>query len=63
MNKQEIEAMRDLDELAEKAGGFVFPFGDNTVHYDYRRISAYCKERCIEPLDLTIRELSDFVLR
>lgn len=63
MSEQEIKAMRELDELAEKAGGFVFPFGDNTVHYDYRRISLYCKERGIEPLDLTIRELSDFVLQ
>lgn len=63
MSEQEIKAMRELDELAEKAGGFVYPFGDNTVHYDYRRISLYCKERGIEPLDLTIRELSDFVLQ
>lgn len=63
MSEQEIKAMRELDELAETAGGFVFPFGDNTVHYDYRRISTYCKERGIEPLDLTIRELSDFVLQ
>lgn len=63
MSEQEIKAMRELDELAEKAGGFVFPFGDNTVHYDYRKISVYCKERGIEPLDLTIRELSDFVLQ
>lgn len=63
MSEQEIKAMRELDDLAEKAGGFVYPFGDNTVHYDYRRISLYCKERGIEPLDLTIRELSDFVLQ
>lgn len=63
MSEQEIKAMRELDELAEKAGGFVYPFGDNTVHYDYRKISVYCKERGIEPLDLTIRELSKFVLQ
>lgn len=63
MSEQEIKEMRELDELAEKAGGFVYPFGDNTVHYDYRKISVYCKERGIEPLDLTIRELSKFVLQ
>lgn len=56
MSEQELKTMRELDELAEKSGGFVFPFGDNTVHYDYRKISQYCKEKGIEPIDLTIRE-------
>ncbi len=63
MSEQELKAMRELDELAEKAGGFVVPFGDNTVHYDYRKISQYCKEKGIEPIDLTIRELNNFVLQ
>ena len=63
MSEQELKTMRELDELAEKSGGFVFPFGDNTVHYDYRSISKYCKEKGIEPIDLTIRELNNFVLQ
>ena len=63
MSEQELKAMRELDDLAEKSGGFVFPIGDSTVHYDYRKISQYCKEKGIEPIDLTIRELNNFVLQ
>ena len=63
MSEQDIRDMRELDELAEKAGGYVAPLGDNKVHYDYRKISKYCKEKGIEPIDLTIRELNQFVIR
>lgn len=62
MSEQEIRDMRELDELAEKAGGFV-SFLNNNVHYDYRKISQYCKEKGIEPIDLTIRELNQFVVQ
>lgn len=63
MSEQEICDMRELDELAEKAGGFVAPFGDNGTHYDYRKISQYCKEKGIDPIDLTIREMSRFIVQ
>ncbi|MCQ2472237.1 MAG: hypothetical protein MJ147_09405 [Clostridia bacterium] len=63
MSEREIREMRELDNLAEKAGGFVMPMNDNTVHYDYRKISQYCKEKGIEPIDLTIRELSNFIVQ
>lgn len=63
MSENEIREMRELDELAEKAGGFVIPMGNDSVHYDYRKISQYCKEKGIEPLDMTLRELSDFVVQ
>lgn len=62
MSENEIREMRELDELAEKAGGFVMPV-EHSVHYDYRMISQYCKEKGIEPLDLTLREMSNFVVQ
>lgn len=62
MSEQEIRNMRELDELAEKAGGFVSSFSNSGVHYDLRKISKYCKEKGIEPLDLTIRELSQYII-
>lgn len=55
--------MNLLDELAEKAGGYVAPFPGKDTHYNYREISKYCKERGIEPLDLTIRELGRFIIK
>ena len=63
MSEQEIRDMRELDELAEKAGGFVSFLNNDNVHYDYRKISQYCKEKGIEPIDLTIRELNQFVVQ
>ena len=54
--------MKELDELAEKASGYVIPPGSNKVRYDYRKIIAYCKKRGIEPVDLTIKELGQFVI-
>ncbi len=62
MSEQDIRDMRELDELAEKAGGYVTPLSDSKVHYDLRKISKYCKEKGIEPIDLTIRELNRFVI-
>lgn len=63
MSEQEIRDMRELDELAEKAGGLVSTISNININYDYRKISAYCKERGIEPVDLTIRELSRFIIQ
>lgn len=63
MSEQEIRDMRELDELAEKAGGYLSPLGNNKTHYDYRKISQYCKEKGIEPIDLTIRELNGFIIQ
>lgn len=58
---KEIDAMRELDELADKAGGFVSPHS-SSVQYDYREINEYCKSRGIKPIDLTVRELSKFIV-
>lgn len=54
--------MRDLDEAAENAGGFTAAFSADSIHYNYREISRYCKERGIEPVDMTIRELNNFII-
>ncbi len=62
MSQEELRKMRELDEAAEKYGGFTAPISDKEVHYDYRKISRYCKEKGIEPIDMTIRELNQFIL-
>lgn len=63
MSEQDIRDMRKLDELAEKAGGYVAYLGNDKVHYNYRKINKYCKEKGIDPLDLTIRELNQFIVQ
>ncbi len=63
MSKEEIKKMRDLDEAAEKAGGFTSVFSADDVHYNYREINRYCKEKGIEPIDMTIRELNQFLVK
>lgn len=63
MSNEEIIKMRDLDEAAEKVGGFVSAISEKNIEYDYRKIIAYCKKKGIEPIDLTIRELNTFILQ
>ena len=48
MSKDEIKKMKELDEAAERAGGFTSPFSADEIHYDYREIIRYCKEKGIE---------------
>ena len=62
MSEKELRDMRELDELAEKAGGLVSPSFTNNVHYNYRKLSEYCKSKKIEPQDLTLRELRQFIV-
>ncbi len=62
MSEKELEKMRELDDVAERAGGFVAPLTRHDVHYDYREISRYCRKKKIEPQDLTIRELKKFIV-
>ena len=62
MSQEEIRKMKELDEAAEKAGGFTSPVSSDNIHYDYRGINQYCKEKGIEPIDMTIRELNRFVV-
>lgn len=62
MSNEELQKMRDLDDASEKCGGFISSFSEKEVHYNYREISRYCKERGIEPIDMTIRELNNFIV-
>ena len=60
-----IKKLSELDDAAAEAGGYVAFNSDveNEPHYDYRAISKYCKEKGIEPLDMTIRELNAFIVQ
>jgi hypothetical protein len=64
MSEKDFREICELDYIAEEAGGFVDCNNsfENEVHYDYRAIISYCKERNIEPLDMTIREMQQFVI-
>ena len=33
------------------------------IHYDLRAIAKFCKEKGIEPLDMTLRELNQFIIK
>ena len=63
MTNEDMIKMRELDEAAEKAGGFVSTISAKDIEYDYRKIIKYCKEKGIEPIDLTIRELNTFIIQ
>ena len=51
-----------LDEAAEKAGGYTSFVPAENIQYNYREIIKYCKEKGIEPIDMTIRELNKFII-
>ncbi len=64
MSEQEYNKICELDDIAEQAGGFVDfnPAPDAGIQYDYRAIIEYCKKHKIEPIDMTIREMQQFVI-
>ncbi len=64
MSEKEFNEICQLDEIAESAGGYV-DFNANVeseIHYDYRAIIAYCKQHNIDPIDMTVRELQQFIV-
>jgi len=63
MTEQDLKDMRELDRLAEEAGGFVSPMFKHTASYNYKKITEYCREKKVDPQDLTLRELKKFVIR
>lgn len=63
MSEADRKKMLDLDEAAEKSGGFVSMLKSSDMHYDYRAIQKYCREKGIEPIDMTIRELNTFIIQ
>ena len=62
MTEKDRQGMRELDEIADRAGGYVDYFPHADQHVDMRGIAAYCKEKGIEPIDLTLREYNRFVI-
>ena len=61
MNRSEFEKICSLDDIIDQEGGLgLDPFGN--AQYDYRAITNHAKERNIEPIDMTIRELNQFVV-
>ena len=64
MSENEFKKMCEIDTIAEEAGGYVayHPSYENEVIYNYRAIIEYCQKRGIEPLDLTIREMQQFIV-
>lgn len=62
MSEQDRKDMRLLDEIAERAGGYVSYFPNVRQHVDLRGIISYCDEKGIEPIDMTLREYNRFVI-
>ena len=62
MSEIERKKLFALDDAAEKAGGYVVNMVNKDVRYDFKRLNNYCKEKGIEPADLTLRELSKFIV-
>ena len=56
------KAWDKLDEIAERAGGYVdyVPGRARIVDADYRAMSKYCREKGISSLDLTDEEYAMF---
>ncbi len=63
MSEKDKANMYALDDAAERAGGFVSPNADISTEYDYRKIINYCKEKGIEPVDMTISEFNSFIIQ
>lgn len=47
MSEQEIREMNELDDLAEKFGGYVCTEIPDALHYDYRKIIEYCRKMAL----------------
>lgn len=64
-NVEVIKKLAELDDVAAKAGGFVDLNSniETEPHYNYQEINKYCKEKGIEPLDMTLRELNQFIIQ
>ncbi|MCL2018930.1 MAG: hypothetical protein FWG70_04145 [Oscillospiraceae bacterium] len=61
MSENEFKKMCELDDIIDQEGGLgLDPFGN--ARYDYRAIVKHAKERNIEPIDMTIRELNQFIV-
>lgn len=63
LREKEKKILHDLDDIAEKAGGYVdyVPGRPLIIDADYRAMSKYCRERGITSFDLTDEEYAMFV--
>jgi len=50
-----------LDEVAEKAGGYVIQPKKSDVKYDFRAMSEYARKKGVMPKDLTADEEKMFL--
>lgn len=62
MDEKKLQQMRELEDAADRAGGYVADLPTPEQHVDYRKLLKYCREKGIEPLDLTLREYHQFVI-
>ena len=62
LSEQDKKAWDEIDELAQKYGGYVdyVPGRPRIVDADYRAMSKYCKEKGISSFDLTDEEYAMF---
>ena len=63
MSNEERVQMNALDDAAEKAGGYVTNIIGKDVHYNLRELIKYCKDKGIDPIDITLRELRNFIIQ
>ena len=61
LTEAERSALRELDEAAEDAGGYLVPpKRPLIVDYDYRAMAKYCLDKGISNADLTDDEIKMF---
>ena len=61
LSKEEIRGWDAIDEVAERAGGYLAPPSRPLIiDYDYRAMTEYCKCKGITKMELTEDELKVF---
>ncbi|MCL2446101.1 MAG: hypothetical protein FWD06_04990 [Oscillospiraceae bacterium] len=64
MSEKFKEDLRELDRLAEEAGGYLAVRSreelDNEPHYNYPALSRYAREKGVKPYQLSESEIEHF---
>ena len=63
MTLEQIRNIAEIDDVADKNGGYLDFVTAQKEHYDYRKIIEYCKSNNLSPLELTEKEKSFFVIK